>query len=89
MQGVYITDPTSIAERSQVAGQACSVLHFDMPCLVDTMDDAVNKTYGAWPDRLYIVDMDGRVALAGSSGPMGFAPSLQDAYRWLSGKFQQ
>jgi hypothetical protein len=38
------------------------------------MDDAVMTAYAAHPDRLYLVDSDGRVAYAGGRGPWGFKP---------------
>lgn len=41
--------------------------------LVDGMDDAVNKAYAAWPERLYVVGLDGRLVFAGEMGPMGFS----------------
>ena len=38
------------------------------------MDDAVNRAYAAWPTRLYLVGLEGKVAYAGSMGPYGFKP---------------
>ena len=43
--------------------------------LVDEMDDAVNKAYAAFPTRLYLVGLDGRVVYAGGLGPFGFKPA--------------
>lgn len=45
-----------------------------MDALVDRLDDAVNLRYGGWPDRLYLIGRDGRVAYAGGKGPMQFKP---------------
>ncbi len=42
--------------------------------LIDEMDDATNRAYGAVPDRLFLVDGDGRIAFKGEPGPMGFRP---------------
>jgi type I thyroxine 5'-deiodinase len=39
------------------------------------MDDKVEKTYAAWPDRLYIVDKKGKIAYKGGKGPGGFKPA--------------
>ena len=82
-EGINIKDPKSYSERVGVAEKACSVLKIKLPCLVDQMDDAVNKTYSAWPDRLYIVDSDGKIAVMGGPGPGGFAPSVREARTWL------
>jgi len=56
----------------------------ELPTLVDDVDDAVNAAYAAWPDRLYLVDVDGRIAYHGGRGPFGFAPDeLEAAIRAL------
>ena len=45
-----------------------------IPVLVDDVDDAVALAYGGWPDRLYLIGRDGRVAFQGERGPDGFKP---------------
>lgn len=44
-----------------------------IPALIDRMDDAVNQAYLGWPDRLYLIDTDGRIAYAGDCGPFFFS----------------
>ena len=69
-----VFDPQTIEERRQVAGQCQQMLQYDMPTLVDDMDDSVNKAYAAKPTRLYLIGMNGRVRYAGGLGPFGFKP---------------
>jgi hypothetical protein len=45
-----------------------------MPMAVDDVDNAVASVYGGWPDRLYLVAADGRIAYQGGEGPFGFLP---------------
>ena len=45
-----------------------------MPTVIDGTDNRVASTYGGWPDRLYLVDTDGRIAYQGGEGPFGFKP---------------
>jgi hypothetical protein len=45
-----------------------------MPMAVDGVDNAVASAYGGWPDRLYLVGRDGRIAFQGGEGPFGFKP---------------
>jgi len=52
----------------------CTKLELDIPTLIDGLDDAVGKAYSAWPDRLYVVGADGRIAYKGKPGPFGFKP---------------
>lgn len=52
-----------------------------MPCVVDDMNDSAERAYAAWPERLYVVGTDGRIAYAGRMGPFGFDPDELGA--WL------
>ena len=73
-QEIAVTDPASAGERSAVA-EACAVrLEIRMPVLIDGLDNETARQYGAWPDRLYLVGRDGRVAFQGEEGPSGFKP---------------
>ncbi len=70
-----VYDPKTIEERQQVASRCESTLQYEIPTYVDTMDDKVNKAYAAYPTRLYLIGLDGRVAYAGDLGPFGFKPA--------------
>ena len=48
------------------------------------MDNTAARAYKAWPDRLYVIGLDGRIALAGARGPWGFKPALENARVWLA-----
>jgi hypothetical protein len=69
-----IYDPKTIEERRSVAGDCERSLRYGIKTLVDEMDDVVNKAYAAWPTRLYLVGLDGRIVYAGGLGPFGFKP---------------
>ena len=72
--GIDVADPATKSERQRVA-EACAVrLEIAMPMLLDDLDDKVARQYGGWPDRLYLVDRDGRIAFQGGEGPFGFKP---------------
>lgn len=75
-----IEDPDSLEERGHVAASCMTRLALDpMPALVDTVQDTVNQAYGAWPDRLYLIGKDGRIAFRGRPGPHGFLPDELEA----------
>lgn len=69
-----INDPTTIEERRRVAGECEAAMEHGIRTYVDEMDDAVMIAYAAWPERLYLVGTDGRVAYQGGLGPFGFEP---------------
>ena len=68
-------DPKTIEERRSLASQCQSAALHSIPTLVDGMDDEVMAAYAAWPDRLYLVGLDGHVVYAGGRGPFGFKPA--------------
>lgn len=72
--GVVFTSPTSEDERADVAKQCVRKLGIKFPALVDRFDDATDEVYMGWPDRLYVVDRDGRIAYKSRPGPFGFDP---------------
>jgi len=55
-----------------VAKTCCTSLGITMPMVVDDMDDHVGHLYSGMPDRLYVLDGDGRVVYKGGRGPFGF-----------------
>jgi hypothetical protein len=81
-QGPLLEDPIDIDERSKAATTCVADLNLPIPAIVDGLDDAVNRAYAGWPDRLYLIGTDGRLTYAGGRGPMGFAPDeLEEAIR--------
>ncbi|HEY8506607.1 MAG TPA: deiodinase-like protein, partial [Gemmataceae bacterium] len=41
---------------------------------VDDLNDRVGHLYSGMPDRLYLIDRQGKVAYKGGRGPFGFIP---------------
>jgi hypothetical protein len=74
-QGVVFKEPTTLQEREEIAAACATGLKISIPILVDGMDDKVEKAYAGWPDRIYIVGVDGKVAYQGRPGPSGFRPA--------------
>jgi hypothetical protein len=72
--GIAVRQPADRSERCAVARKCCAALEMTMPLLVDEMDDRVGHAYSGMPDRLYLIDREGRVAYKGGRGPFGFKP---------------
>ena len=73
--GVAVNEPVTLEERLDVASTCVSGLQVEMTTVVDGLDNAVARAYGGWPDRLYLVGADGRIAFQGGEGPFGFKPA--------------
>ena len=72
---VVYASPISASERQNLARVCVVKLGVELPALVDEFDDSTDTAYSGWPDRLYVVDRDGRVAYKSKPGPFGFKPA--------------
>jgi hypothetical protein len=66
--------PKDINERAILAAQCVSELKLSLPVLLDSMEGVAEKAYRGRPDRICIVDLDGKVAYYSARGPRGFKP---------------
>ncbi len=69
---VLFEDPKTLEQRRTVAGACVKTLGIRFPALVDSLDDAVENQYAGWPDRIYVVGLDGKIVYKGDPGPRGF-----------------
>lgn len=67
-----VDQPKSYAARVEVATKCQRKLGFEMPFVVDTINDAVGSIYSGMPSRLYVIDRLGRIAYKSGRGPFGF-----------------
>ncbi len=78
-EDVLFEQPKSAEEREAVA-EACVIsLKLSIPTLIDEMTNEVDRAYAALPDRLYLIDAEGRIAYRSGAGPMGFKPQELEA----------
>jgi hypothetical protein len=73
-QGVLVPTAKSEKDRNDAAHKCSLGLNLSLPMLIDGMDDAVERAYAGWPDRIYVIGKDGRIAYKGAPGPAGFKP---------------
>jgi len=84
-----IKEPTNLKERKSVASKCVAKLNIELPCLVDDLDDAANHAYNAWPDRIFVVDEQGKIAVRAERGPWGFKPGVDETAKWLAERFPE
>jgi Iodothyronine deiodinase len=77
--GVVFKSPTSFAERTSIADSCVRKLHIEIPAVLDNFDNSTERAYTGWPDRLYVIDREGRVAAKSRPGPFGFHPEIVSA----------
>ena len=78
-----ITEHDDYEERCTTAQMLIDDETLTIPCLIDGMDNKVNQAYSAWPDRIFLVRTDGKLAVAAERGPWGFKPGLTASNEWL------
>jgi hypothetical protein len=81
---VVFADPRTEDERSEVAGACVRKLNLEIPAVMDDLRNRTEAAYTAWPDRLYVIRADGRVAFKSQAGPFGFDPKgVEETLRQL------
>ena len=78
--GISFAQPTTDSDRCGAAGAFRQASDVPFPVVVDRVDDAVARAFGAWPDRIYVLDAAGYVVYRGGCGPFGFLPEEVRAF---------
>jgi hypothetical protein len=64
-------EPQSLADREKWACEDRKKMKCTIPVIMDTFDDKTLRAYDAFPQRVYVLDRDGKVVYS-SSGLVGF-----------------
>lgn len=76
---VLLAAPKSAEQKQDYASACVRNLGIKFRSAVDGMDHQIESNYSGWPDRLYLIRKDGRVAWKGRPGPQGFQPQELEA----------
>ena len=76
---ILFASPKSEEERAFVAGACVRKLGIKLPAVLDEFGNSTEKTYTGWPDRLYLIDTQGKIAYKSKAGPFGFVPADLEA----------
>ena len=61
-------------------------LGIKFPAVLDGFDNPTEQAYTGWPDRIYLIDQQNRLAYKSQPGPFGFKPAeLEQALKKLTG----
>ena len=75
---MVFNQPRTFAERCTAARLLPDRLHYRIPVAVDPIEAPAEKAFAAWPERIYIMDVGGRVVYKAEPGPFGFKPEDAD-----------
>ena len=71
---VVFHQPTTIEERAEVAEACVLRLNLKLPTLLDNLRNEVDEAYSALPERIFLIDSEGKIAWRCDMGPFGFDP---------------
>ncbi len=82
-----VDQPTTLAERLRNAEQFKKNFKFEMPMLVDNMDNTFHNTYGSWPFRFFVI-YEGKLILKAQPDKETFAYDMNEIDNWISNFYQ-
>ena len=82
---VCYAQPKTLQQRVAIANVFTQRYKYSVPFGIDELSNAANDAYAAWPERLYILDENGRVAYKGGNGPFKYNP--KEVRAWLAGRY--
>jgi hypothetical protein len=71
---VIFNQPQTFEERLILAQAFQESMGTEITILVDDISNTANAAYAAWPERIYVIDTDGRIIYKGKMGPFYFDP---------------
>jgi hypothetical protein len=71
---VVFASPKSAEERAAIAGVCVRRLNLKFPAVLDEFGNSTERVYTGWPDRIYLIDSQGKIVYKSKPGPFGFKP---------------
>jgi hypothetical protein len=71
--GVLLASPRTDGERNETASACVRNLGIRIPALLDGIANQTERAYTGWPDRLYLIERDGKILFKSAPGPYGFS----------------
>jgi hypothetical protein len=71
---VVFNQPKSFQARVDLARTFMDRMKVETETFVDDIRNTALACYAAWPERIYVIDPDGRIVYKGGMGPFYFKP---------------
>lgn len=84
-EDVCYVQPKTLEQRVAIANDFSRRFKYPLPLAVDTMDNAAEQAFAAWPERLYVIGEDGKIVYQGGLGPFDYKP--EEVRAWLEARF--
>src|SRR5438309_699180 len=77
--------PRTLSDRLAIANDFTKPFKYPLPFGVEDMQNAANDAYAASPERLYVIDENGKIAYRGGMGPFNYNPA--EVRAWLASRY--
>jgi hypothetical protein len=83
-----VDQPTTLEERLNNARQFVKKFNFEMPMLVDSMNNTFHTTYGSWPFRFYVIN-EGKLVFKAEPGETTYAYDMSELDAWIDNFYRE
>jgi Iodothyronine deiodinase len=85
-EDVCYLQPRTTEQRLAIASDFVKRFKYDIPLLVDPLENPADQLYAGWPERFYIIE-NGIIRYKGGTGPFDYHPEEVEA--WLARRFAE
>ncbi len=78
---VCYAQPKNLEQRVIIANDFIKRYKYPVPFGIDDMSNQAEGAYSAWPERLYVIDENGKISYKGGNGPFKYDP--KEVRAWL------
>jgi len=82
-----VDQPTTLSQRLKNAQEFKKNFNFEMPMLVDNMDNTFHNTYGSWPFRFFVI-YQGELILKAEPHKETFTYDMNEIDNWINNFYQ-
>ena len=82
---VCYAQPKNLEQRVIIANDFIKRYKYPAPFGIDDMSNQAEGAYSAWPERLYVIDENGKISYKGGNGPFKYDP--KEVRNWLSARY--
>lgn len=82
-----VDQPKTLEQRLENARNFQKNFNFQMPMLVDNMDNTFHSTYGSWPFRFFVI-YEGKLILKAEPDKQTFAYDINEIDHWINNFYQ-
>ena len=85
---VVFASPKNEEERASLAGTCVRRLGLKFPAVLDEFGNSTEQAYTGWPDRIYLIDSNGKVGRIQIGGGLWLTKNMLVKAEWVDQKYR-